>query len=190
VRHELAGQIFGRLTVLRELGLNKHSRIVWLCACSCGNETSVVGRRLLTGRTRSCGCLYVEAISNNGKKNRIHGHAGCRNRAYASWRSMRKRCYNPKNRQYKNYGGRGIIVCERWRSSFVNFLTDMGERPEGYELDRKDPNGNYEPLNCRYIPSKSGKTRQWMWITDEIKLKRISLEETIPIGWRRGKPLK
>ena len=74
---------------------------------------------------------------------------------YWSWRSMKLRCYNKNNHNYKNYGGRGIKVCDRWRSSFANFLADMGERPFGHTLNRINNDGNYEPLNCKWSDGKS-----------------------------------
>lgn len=94
---------------------------------------------------------------------------------YAIWIGMKDRCYNPNNRSYKTYGGRGIVVCDRWRDSFQNFIEDMGERPIGYSIERDDVNGNYEPSNCRWIE----KNRQVNNRTVTIKLTINGVERTL-----------
>jgi hypothetical protein len=94
--------------------------------------------------------------------NSVHGHNNNHSRSptYNSWRNMRGRCSNPNSWDWKYYGGRGIKVCERW-NDFRNFLEDMGERPTGMTLDRKENNGNYEPLNCRWADSKTQSTNKF-----------------------------
>jgi hypothetical protein len=139
---DLVGKEFGRLTVVSFVGKNKHGSKQWECKCSCGKHTIVTVGALVRGMTRSCGCLRKEKVSTIGGLSKNH--------TYKSWHCMMYRCTNPKDRKYKYYGGRGVNVCQRWQESFLNFLEDMGERPDGRTLDRIDPEGNYEPGNCRW----------------------------------------
>lgn len=141
---DITGQVFGKLTVLEKRGQNERSESLWLCKCECGKEVIIRGRGLRSGNANTCGyCLRCK---------RNYKHGGYKTLAYKSWTSMKYRCYEPTNNRYKDYGGRGIQVCDRWLNSFENFLADMGERPStDYSLDRIDVNGNYEPSNCRWI---------------------------------------
>lgn len=153
---DMTGQRYGFLRVVERADTkNKGAR--WRCLCDCGKEAVVRRSSLLAGQ-RSCGCLerygwtMEEAARRNVKEGHVaHGHSQDRrhSRTYSSWHHMKQRCTNPNNHRYSDYGGRGIGVCDRW-ARFENFLTDMGERPEGLTLDRVDNEGHYEPGNCRW----------------------------------------
>ena len=137
---DLIEQRFGRLTVVKPTKRRDGSNIIWLCLCDCGNECFVSTGNL--GRSvNSCGCLFRESHT-------IHGMSNTS--IYKLWQQMIQRCENPNYLGYKNYGGRGIKVCERWHS-FENFYADVGDRPEDKTLDRwPDNDGDYEPTNWRW----------------------------------------
>ncbi len=126
------------------------------CTCECGKRVIVRNRGLRSGEARSCGCLRQELCKASKTK---HGNSGTAQRrasgTYISWCGMIRRCTNPKEKGYHNYGGRGITVCERWRTSFENFLADMGERPSHLMIDRINNDGNYEPGNCKWSDRKT-----------------------------------
>lgn len=113
----------------------------YLCVCDCGNERIVNVGHFNTGTIKSCGC-------------HVQKHYKRKTRAYASWGNMISRCHNKNNKRYKDYGDAGIVVCDSWRKSFVNFYNDMGDCPNGMQIDRKDNNGIYEPLNCHWVTPK------------------------------------
>jgi hypothetical protein len=144
------GDVYGQLTVLHDCGTNQHKKRIWRCQCACGNQTDVIGSLLLRGTTRSCGCLRRVTASENARKH-CTKHGMSQTSTYASWVSMRERCYNPKNTSYPCYGGKGIQVCNAWLKSFERFLADMGPRPSKlHSIDRKCNDRGYEPGNCRW----------------------------------------
>lgn len=142
----MIGQKFGRLTVI-ERAPNKSEKPRWKCACECGGSTISFASSLRRGRARSCGCLKIEMFV--ARKGELHYQS--RTPEYSAWSHMVQRCTNPSSKSYKHYGARGITVCERWRTSFVDFLADMGKRPTNeHSLDRIDNDQGYEPGNCRW----------------------------------------
>jgi hypothetical protein len=151
---DLTGRRFGRLVVKERAGSDKRGNALWLCVCDDGNKKTVLGLDLAKGHTKSCGCLRQEmAVITNTK----HGHAtGGVSPEYVSWRKMIDRCRYPSEMSWKNYGGRGIKICDRWlgEDGFKNFLADLGERPPGTTLGRFGDIGNYEPGNCKWMTSK------------------------------------
>lgn len=154
----LIGRRFGRLLVVA-LDRRGPPHPYWRCSCDCGRSVVVQAGSLKSGKTRSCGCLQRDTVSASARvRNTTHGRSRANGRVtdeYKAWQAMIARCENPRTDSYPIYGGRGISVCERWRRDFAAFLADMGERPSpSHSIDRIDPNGNYEPSNCRWATKK------------------------------------
>ena len=133
---------FGRLTALERVNAINDGAPRWRCVCTCGKFTEGTKGNLVAGRLKSCGCLKIEVSQNLNRS-----HSMSKSRTYRIWQGMLNRCYNQNVRAYKNYGGRGIIVCDRWHI-FENFFADMGDSGVDLTIERKDNNGNYEPSNC------------------------------------------
>ncbi len=161
---DLTGKRFGRLICVKrvkwsiETGVAKTRAPLWVVACDCGAVKIMQGRTLKKGTTISCGCYRAERCKNvlsklgtwsQSKFPQIHGHSSPRSPTYNSWLAMMSRCYKESDVAYKNYGARGIVVCDEWHN-FMNFLSDMKERPNGTTIDRIDVNKSYEPGNCKW----------------------------------------
>lgn len=167
IKYNLVGQIYGRLKVESIVSKrNLYGHIMWLCKCECGNYKEVLSASLRTGKTRSCGC-YNDEIRQ--LTNTIHGHSSrfYKSPSYQCWDAIIQRCTNKKHKQYKDYGGRGIVACDRWLD-FKLFLQDMGEKPSSsYSIERIDNNLGYYKENCKWATreQQSRNKRNNVWIT-------------------------
>jgi len=166
--NDFTGKRFGIVVAIR---VAQRNPVRWECLCDCGNTFLVHSARLLRGILTNCGCLDLShRLRTRSKDGRS------KSTEYNTWSSMLKRCYNPDNRDFRHYGGRGIVICKRWRDSFDAFSSDMGKKPKGCVIDREKTNGHYScgkcpqciengwPMNCR-----------WVDVRTSVRNRRVSL---------------
>lgn len=174
----LIGKRFGRLLVVEYAGIAKDYHALWKCICDCGNEHVTSSRSLLSGNCKSCGCLASEV-----NIARCTVHEMSHSKIYNIWAQMKKRCRDSHAKNFQNYGGRGIKVCDEWCGSdgfiaFYNYVSKLEHFGEGgYSLDRIDVNGNYEPGNVRWATVKQQARNKRDTIYVEYNGKIISLKE-------------
>lgn len=168
---DLLGLKFANLTVVSREPNDANNKAVWKCVCDCGEFRVVTSNDLTRGKVKSCGCLSRKCDS-TGKGNSKH-------KLYNVWSVMKQRCHNSNSNSYRYYGARGIQVCERWRSSFANFLEDMGERPEGMTLDRINNDSNYCPENCRWATVEQNNVNRGKRKTGSNKYKGVYWKENL-----------
>ena len=194
------GQKFGRLTVVRRCGTNAHREAVWECICICGNTHYVPGSSLRTGKSTSCGCY-----KSDWTVNKFTTHGLSKHPLHAIWDGMKTRCYDANRLKFKDYGSRGITVCDEWRNDFKAFYdwSIANGWVEGLSIDRIDNDGNYEPSNCRWADNsvQANNSRHCHYITyngetltisqwaRKIGLKPSTLNVRIRSGWSIEKAL-
>lgn len=168
------------------------------CSCSCG-KTHFVGIGNIN-RTKSCGCLVRDTLL---KRNTKHGLATAHKKAFNAWNSAVQRCHNPRNPRFKDYGGRGIKVCARWRANFANFLHDMGDPPPNKEIDRRKNNRGYSKGNCHWIDKRTnmnnrrttiiltheGETLPLSHWVQKVGIRGNVIERRLKLGWPVHKAL-
>ena len=136
---DLTGRVFGGLVVLHK-GLDRGKRVMWMCRCECGVTKPIRTDHLNSGATKSCGCLLVSNMTTHGMSNTPE---------YSIWEAIVQRTTNPNCQEFKRYGGRGIVMCLKWRKSFLSFLTDMGKHPSSkHSIDRINNSKGYYKRNC------------------------------------------
>ncbi|HZK38338.1 MAG TPA: hypothetical protein VFC98_05545 [Clostridia bacterium] len=186
---DITGIRFGKLIVLeRSQSNSKSGNAMWVCRCDCGNITVVIGSKLRTGHTKSCGCLRTNNIAQGHSKERI----------YRIWKGMHQRCYNQKDDKYRWYGAKGILICPEWHKfiPFRKWALNNGYE-KGLTIDRKNPNGNYEPANCRWQTQKQqmnnvssnknllhkGKNYTQSEFAEKFNLKYHTVVNRLRLGW-------
>lgn len=196
----IIGRKFARLTIVSKVGYNKNGHCIVLVRCDCGIEKNVHLYRLIQGDTKSCGCLNSEKARQRAL---VHGMAD--SPLYNLWQHMKRRCYKPSNKSYKDYGGRGIAVCAEWYDNFQAFYSwaITNGYQKGLQIDRKDNDGNYCPDNCRFVTQKvnannrrsnvfisyNGETHTIAEWAEKLNLKYGTLSNRVNRGWPLEKAL-
>lgn len=193
---DMIGRRYGRLIVESEVGRSGSGSIRYLCKCDCGKEKEVDGTLLRNGQSKSCGCYNYDVITK-------YGNAVYKEKLYSVWNSIKDRCRNKNNKAYKNYGGRGIRICQEWENDYNAFKTWAYEN--GYSdrmwIDRIDNDGNYCPSNCRWATAKeqarnkrtTHKIRykdKYICLTDAAELSGIkfaTLKRRLDLGWTQDR---
>lgn len=197
---DLTGRRFGRLLV-NSLNCIENEKVYWNCKCDCGNQIVVLRSSLTSGNTKSCGCLHREMAKNINYK-----HGMSKVRIYKIWTGMKKRCNNPKDSNFREYGARGIKTCKEWTEDFINFYN--WAMKNGYKdnltIDRVDVNGNYEPANCRWVTQAEqtrnersnvkitigGQTKLLSDWARESGIDRRTISKRMKLGWNNNELLK
>lgn len=147
---QMEGIRYGSLLAIRPAGRMSSRNLIWEFLCDCGNVCQIDGYMVRSGRRTTC---QICAADRSKAASRTHGKT--ESREFSTWTDIQTRCYNRNSKGFSNYGGRGILVCDRWLESFENFLADMGPRPSNqHSIERNNVNGNYEPSNCRWATIK------------------------------------
>lgn len=190
-QHPKINRAYDCLTPLR-FSQSVGSKRYWLCRCSCGNEREVDECRLLPGVRNWCRCEQIAATKmSNSSHGFTRGHR--KSPLYLVWRSMRSRCENPKVDRFPDYGGRGIYVCDRWKtgeggkSGFECFIEDMGERPPGMTIERRSNDGPYSPENCLWASRlDQGRNRRSVYKIEidgvTMSLSAAAAHHGVPLG--------
>jgi hypothetical protein len=147
----LLGKVFGRLKAIKASGKNLNGSRLVFCVCQCGKKVKIPTHALISGKTKSCGCFRDDSTAARCFKHGFSSLRGGKAPEYLIWIAMKKRCLNPRDKDFKHYGGRGIKVCKRWIVSFSNFINDLGRRPsKRHWLERKNNSLGYSPKNCKW----------------------------------------